>query len=146
MASLIKRGEKWYGVYNDHAGKQKWRALYTDKRESEQAVRQLESEARAIRLGLADPQAESRRVERAKPATDHIEHYRTYLQAKGCNKWHVSYTIGDLKAFFEHAGLTYAAEVNWDHVSAWVQHLKTNEADKNSPRTINRRVSAVQSY
>src|SRR5437899_142545 len=97
MATITRKakGGKWYAIYTDEKGKQRWKAAYTDKAESLRYAQRMEDEARAIRLGDVDPQAEARRVQRAKPATDHIADYETYLKAKGCNKWHVSYTIGD---------------------------------------------------
>jgi integrase len=146
MASLIKRGAKWYGIFQDHTGEQKWRSLFTDYQESKAAVQELEAEARKVRLGLTDPQAESRRVERSRPATSHVADYEVFLRAKGCNKWHVSYTIGDLKAFLDFAGVDNANKIHRNHVAAWVDHLKTTDPDHNAPRTINRRVGAVQAW
>lgn len=143
MASLIKRGKVWYVYYRDAAGKKVGVKGYTDKGETRALAHHLEDEKTRTQRGDLDPTHEARKVERAKPAAEHVEAYRTHLQAKGCNKWHVSYTVGDLKAFFAHAGLTHATAVARRHVDAWVMSLK---ADQDSPRTINRRVAAVQAF
>lgn len=146
MASVIKRGRVWYIKIYDHAGKQKWVKGYTDKAETKALANKLENEKTAIQRGDIDPQIEMRKVQRAKPATDHIDVYEIHLNALGRNKYHVSYTIGDLRSFFDFAKLTHASQVQRSHVSGWIQHLKDTDSANNSPRTINRRVGAIQAF
>jgi integrase len=55
----------------------------------------------------------------------------------------VSYTVADIKAFFAFAALTHASAAQRGHVDTWVMRLK---ADDDAPRTINRRVGAVQAF
>ena len=144
MAALIKRSGKWWiKYYPVTGGKPKWLKGYTDKGETRDLATRLENDKTAIRNGDLDPQHEHRKLERAKPALAHVEAYKTHLQAKGCNPNHVSYTIADIKAFFEFAHLTHATAVQRQHVDAWVMTLKAAE---DSPRTINRRVGAVQAF
>lgn len=144
MAMLKKRGKVWYVKYYPVAGgKPKWVKGYTDKGETRDLATRLEDEKTRIARGDLDPQHEQRKVERAKLATAHIDAYKTHLEAKGCNRNHVSYTIADVKAFFTFAGLSHATAAQRQHVDAWVMKLK---ADKDAPRTINRRVGAVQAF
>jgi integrase len=146
MATLVKRGKKWSIKLYDHNGKQKWVTGYTDKAETQRLANKLENEKTAIQRGDIDPQNEARKVARARPASAHIDQYEIHLEALGRNKWHVSYTIGDLKNFFEHAKLTHASQVQRSHVTNWIHHLKATNPTRNSPRTINRRVGAVQAF
>jgi integrase len=142
MATFRKRGKKWCFKYYDAAGKQRWVTGYTDKSETVRLANRMENQKTAILRGDIDPQAEVRKIERAKLVTEHIEAYETHLKAKGCNKWHVSYTIADIRACFTHAVVSHASGLQRRHVDAWVMELRKADA----PRTINRRVGAVQAF
>src|SRR3712207_4599713 len=111
MASIRKRSKKpgspWYVIYNDANGKQKWLRGYSDKAQTQQLANRLENEKTAVRRGDVDPQAEQRKVERARPVTAHVEGYRTALESRGCNANHVSYTIRGIEVGLAHAGVSH---------------------------------------
>lgn len=162
MATVIKRGKKakvYTGVYYDHAGKQVWVKLYSDKGESVRAVQKLEEEARKIKLGLVDPQAEARRSELSKPIGTHIAEYKAKLQAAGRHENHIAYTIADVEALVDFASsapdgkpataLKSAAEITWPLIDRWVlhqKHLQDKGERGHANKTINRRVSSVQQF
>src|SRR4051794_264008 len=98
MATVQKRGKKWYAIFIDADGRQRQKSGYTDKGKTQQLADRLENEGRAIRLGDVDPQAEARRVERAKPISTQLADYKVKLQAAGRTQNHVAYTIADVEA------------------------------------------------
>ncbi len=157
MASLIKRfvvrngkKEHYYAVkYRDHSGVQRWIKGYSDKTETERLARKLEDEQRAIRNGDVDPQAETRRVERAKPIDTQISDYEASLKAAGNDAGYVKSTIRDVRAFVAFGGAKSASEINKPMMDRWVN--SQIEAGKrgekwNANKTINRRVGAVQQF
>ena len=144
MAALIKRSGKWWiKYYPVTGGKPKWVKGYSDKGSTRDLAIKLENEKTALQRGDLDPHNQHRKLERVKNVQAHIDAYKTFLQAKGCNPNHISYTIADIKAFFSSARLTHATAVQRQYVDTWILTLKAND---DSPRTINRRVGAVQSF
>jgi integrase len=168
MATVLKRSKKskrWTGVFTDKDGKQVWQALFADKAESLRTAQRLEDEARRVRIGDLDPQADARRVERARPAAEHLSGFRESLEANVRAANHVAYTIRDVELFIAHAGVTHSAGVTRRHVDAFRTHcLTVGFADARSMRmkrgpdepapapkpdsrkTVNRRVASVRAW
>jgi integrase len=146
MATVTRKvkGGKWYAIFADQHGKQKWKTGYTDKAETQRLADRLEDEARKIRLGDIDPQHEARKIERAKGIRDHLTQYRISLEAAGRDRNHVSYTIKDIEQFIDFAAVTNAANVTRPRVDEWVLAMIKEKADSNS--TINRRVGSLQAF
>lgn len=145
MASLLKRGDVWYVRYLDASGKPKWKAGYTDKSKTRKLGERLEMEKRAVQLGDVDPQAEQRKAERVRPATEHIADYKMALTARGSSDNHVAYTVADIQKCFDHAGVSHATALTRAMVDKWVVSLSPPKG-KDTPRTINRRVGSVQAF
>jgi integrase len=142
VASLVKRGLKWYVKYYDAQGKQKWKKGYTDKAKTQRLLaNKLEDEKTDIQLGILDPQAEVRKAERLRPVTEHIAAYRDALRSRGSSANHVAYTIADIEKCFAHAGVTHATALTRGMVERWAVSLTGD-----TPRTVNRRVGSVQAF
>lgn len=145
MATLVKRvGGVWHVVYYDAAGKQKWVKGYTDKRETQGLAYRLEDEKRKILNGHSDPKSDARRLDRAKPVEEHIAEYKLALEAPGNSTNHISYTIADIKRFFDFSEVPHAEAVTRSDVDRWVKSLKDSEVDSLS--TVNRRVGSVKAF
>jgi integrase len=142
MASLIKRGDTWTVVYLDASGKRKWVSGYASKPETQRLADRLEDEKRKIRTGEIDPLAEARRKERSKPITEHVAGYKAHLEAKGSSGNHVAYTIADIEKLMAFGGVKQAGSITWGLIDKWVLSLK----EKDSARTINRRIGSVQAF
>lgn len=145
MATVQKRGKKWYAVYKSISGKWKQQVGYKDKSETLRLAQRLEDEARKVITGDIDPKQEARKIERAKAITDHINNYKAHLQAKGSSQNHVAYTIADIEKLVTFGAVKNAAEIAWNLVDRWVLSLKKGEAP-DSPRTVNRRVGSVKAF
>lgn len=111
-------------------------------------ARKLEAEEHAIAIGDVDPQADARRVERAKPVADHIAMFKGFLQSKQTSADHIAYTIRDVELCFSHAGVTSAAALTFNHVDTWRAFLITTgyEGSTDSNRTANRRTGSVRAF
>jgi integrase/recombinase XerC len=117
-------------------------AGFHDKEETKRFARKLEDEARQIRLGYIDPQAEVRRLERSKPVEAHIADYEAALKAAGRTPGHVTYTIADLKKLVSFGDVQSASAINRPLVDRWVLHLLKTDSNK----TVNRRIASVQAW
>lgn len=144
MATVTKRGKTWTAIYLDAAGKQRWVKGYKDKVETKRLADRLEDEARRIKLGDVDPQAEVLRLERAKPIDSHVADYKAKLQAAGRSAGHVAYTIADVEKLVTFGAVKSASEITLPLVDRWVLSLKKAGEDAN--KTLNRRVSSVQQF
>jgi integrase/recombinase XerC len=144
MASLIKRSDVWYVVYNDFQGRQRWVKGYTDKRETQSLANRLEDEKTKLKRGDIDPKHEQRKLERAKPVDTHINQYEVTLKAKGNGENHVRYTVADIRAFVAFAGMSHADAIQREQMDRWV--LSLLEAGVDSHATINRRVGSVKAF
>lgn len=154
MATLLKRGSRWYVIFVDASGKRRWKAGYTDKGETQRLANRMEEEARAIRRGDVDPQVEARRAERSKPITIHLANYRAKLQAAGRSDGHIHYTIGDIESLIAFAAgvgnsIKSASEITVPLIDRWVlrQRQQQDAGERgHANKTINRRVASVQQF
>jgi integrase/recombinase XerC len=144
MASLVKRPNAWYVVYQDFQGRQRWIKGFTDKRETQALANQLEDEKTKLKRGDIDPKHEQRKLDRAKPVETHIQEYETTLKAKGNGTNHVRYTLADIRAFVAFAGVTHADAITREMMDRWVLTLLKAGVDSHS--TINRRVGSVKAF
>lgn len=143
MSTAVKQGKKWYAVYVDASGKQKWKVGYHDKAETQRLARKLEDEARSVRIGDVDPQVEARRIERARPVDLHIADYKAKLQAAGRSPGHIAYTVKDIEALVTYGAVNSASDITLPLVDRWVLAFKK---DGDANKTINRRVGSVQQF
>lgn len=156
MATVQKRGMKWYAIFTDHQGRQRQKSGYTDKTETIRLANRLEDEARRIRLGDVDPQADARRIERAKPANDHLASFKAHMASKKRHPKHIAYTAKDVERCFAHAGITSAAQLTLPQVDAWrssclntgypEHHDQNGTPTPDSRKTANRRIASVRAF
>jgi len=111
------------------------------------------------RRGLSDAVAE-RLVEAARiPLTAHLEDFRAMLEGKGNTAKHVSMTVADCKEVLAACGFVYPPDLCPVKLARYVTELKTNgrparvkkrRAERPpeglSPRSINRRLTAVKGF
>jgi integrase len=142
--------QKWYAIFTDASGKQKWKAGYFDRAETLALARRLEDEARAVRLGDVDPQVEARRVERSRPIDAHVADYKAKLQAAGCSAGHVAYTVADVEKLVAFGGVKSASDITRPLIDRWVLSLQKSDPKSgrkpDANKTVNRRVSSVQQF
>src|ERR1035437_8150687 len=111
MAIVIKRGKKWYARYQDESGKQKWKSGFTDKAKTLHMANRLEDECRRVKLGDIDPQADARRLERAKAVQVHLDAFKSHMQAKARHHKHIAYTVKDIERFLGHSKVANASAI-----------------------------------
>lgn len=102
MASIFKRGRKYYIKFKDEHGKWKMVAGYTDKQATETKLRELERETECRIRGLVDPYERPRQVELA----EHIEAFRRHLESENNTGEYIDRTISRLQAIFVGCGFT----------------------------------------
>ncbi len=88
MASLRKRGSRYYVRYTDADGIRHETEGFTDRRVADQRARQLEVEVEKIKAKLITSKELALRGHASRPAADHLEDYRCHLLAKGATAKH----------------------------------------------------------
>jgi hypothetical protein len=95
MASVFKRKRdkanklaSWYIAYSDENGVRRTIKGCPDKATTEGIARKLESEAELRRRGVIDPKNDRYAAHEAKPLTEHMDAWRTYLLGKGNSHRH----------------------------------------------------------
>lgn len=156
MASVRRRGDKWYAIWTDASGKQRRRVGYSDKSATLRLARKMEDEARAIRLGDVDPQVETQRAERSRPVAEHIRAFEAHMKGKRRSAKHISYTVRDIRLGFAHAGASTAMALTRQMVDRWRAHCLDvgyppqyrPDADPvpDSRKTANRRISSMRAF
>jgi integrase len=149
----------YYARYKDQNGKWVKVKGYTDKTMTMRLARKLEDQAHAIVVGDRDPQAEARRLERAKSATEHLELYKADLVSKGRHPRHIHVVIDHIKRCLDFTGATTVAVLTRPMLAAWQSHClqvgypnHRKPAGPNNPpvpdsrKTILHRMSAVRGW
>jgi len=144
MASVYKRGGRWYIVFTDEQGRRKGRAGYTDKRETEKLARKLEDEAAARRDGLIDDAQARLATHGRAPIVDHLEAYLGALRAKGNAEAYRARVRSDLERVIGDIGWETLRDVTGDRFTAYL----ADQADQYGlgPRTLNARRQSVRGF
>jgi integrase len=93
MASIYKRGKKWYCQYKDENGNWKVEVGYSEKSLSLKKANELEFEAEQRRRGWGDAFADSKAI----ALYDHLSAFERSLHGRSSD--HVTRTIKKIKAF-----------------------------------------------
>src|SRR5262245_21823621 len=93
MASYRKRGKVWYFRYSDADGVKHELKGCSDKRATEELARQKESEVAKIKAAVLDPYELVRLTHGARPISEHLNEYRSYLIAKGATPKHTRVAV-----------------------------------------------------
>jgi integrase len=95
MASVYKRkrdrqrkNASWFIAYSDENGVRRAVKGCPDKAATEAMARKLESEAELRRRGVIDPKSDQYANHEARPLTEHLDAWRTYLLGKGNSHRH----------------------------------------------------------
>ncbi len=151
MASVYKpkkdknnRSARWHYKYKDEHGKWKAGRGFTDKQETLDLARRLETEAKKRRDGLVDDRdlrlAEHRRM----PIQDHIGAYEAALRAKGSSSDHIKQTIAYVEAARTDLGWKTLVDLSAECVQGWLAELRDSRGI--SARTLNARRTALRGF
>ncbi len=103
MASLRKRGKKWYFAYIDAEGTRIERPGCSDKRSTEQMAAAAEAEVARIRAGLVDPKSIGYRCHDARSLVGHLEDWHAFLIGKGSTTQHANLSRNRAKTLIDNA-------------------------------------------
>lgn len=112
MASLRKRGKKWYFAYIDADGTRIERPGCSDKRATEQLAAAAEAEVARVRAGLVDPRTAERRRHAARPLSEHLDDWHAFLVAKGNTAKHADASLEWARRVVALAGGAKLAEID----------------------------------
>jgi len=158
MATVTRKvkGGKWYAIFTDDQGRQRWKTGYTDKAETQRMANRLEDEAKKVRMGDIDHQAVTRRMERNRPMAEHIESFRQAMVGLGRSSNHIAYTIRDVELCIDHTGITNPNQLTKTQVELWRTHCLTKgypdwrhpdgPPNRDSRKTVNRRIASVRAW
>ncbi|MHB1768617.1 MAG: tyrosine-type recombinase/integrase [Phycisphaerae bacterium] len=155
MASVQKRGNKWYAIFKNQYGLWSQKSGYSDKAMTMRLAQKLEDENKRILSGDLDPAAEQARIQRSKPVESHINQYESHLQSHRRHKYYIQGNILDIRYFFEFSKLTHASAVTIPMVDAWRNHCLTVGYKKkahsinptpDSIKTVNRRITSLKMF
>ncbi len=136
-----KRG-RWTIWYTAEDGRRTTRAGFTDKKTSLELADHLESQARRVREGLAEPGEADRRSASRRPLAEHVADFRAVLIARGNTPKHVDGTASDLTRLLAEAGVTTLADLTAERVLSGLGRWR----EEKSARTCNKALWAVQAF
>lgn len=122
MASVQKRGKKWYSIYKNQYGLWCQKVGYSDKSETLRLAQRLEDESKRILSGDLDPAVEAQRIQRSKPIEAHIQQFESHIRSNKRTLKHVRYTIQDIRRFVEFSKVQHASAINLPVVDLWRNH------------------------
>ncbi len=149
MASTFKRTPKaarWTIAWRDENGKRRTRVAYADRRASVALANKLETEAGAIRDGLADPALERMAEHRHRPIADHVEDFRTHLNAKRNTAAHVDRSVSFIEWAIAECEWKSVSDIDAARLASRLAELGAREDRPLSPRARNARLRAVKSF
>ena len=133
---------KWTIWWVDEHGQKRSKVGYTDKANSLELARSLETEAKRIRDGLVDPAERQRREASLRPVQEHIDEYRSNLLAKGDGVKHANHIAGAIARLFKAAAIASVSEI----APAKVQDALGRMKSRRSARTCNHALRSVQAF
>jgi integrase len=124
MATVRKKGRKWYARYVDENGEKREKAAYTDRRESQRLADELEAQAARIRDGLVDARDLALREHGKRPVAAHIGAWVDHLAAKGATAAHVKQAEQQARDLADKAGADRLGELDSGRVQAALKAMK----------------------
>lgn len=114
--------EKWYGRYTTADGRRETVPLFTDKKESQNALEDLRSSARKGELNIGNKYREHRR----KPLADHVADFEAYLPTKTppIAPEHIKLTMQRIRDTFSVCKFTSTAQIDADKIAAYLAGLR----------------------
>jgi site-specific recombinase XerC len=132
---------KWYGKYRDANGKLRKAALSEDKTAALAMLSELIRKAHWQAAGLVDPAADQ--LER--PVGEHVEDFKSHLEAKARSEKHVSETIRVINNVVAEIRCDVLADLQ-EAGERLEKHLASRRRAGISHRTINADLVAVRSF
>lgn len=114
------KAKKWYGQLKDAQGRIRRMPLCTDKAAARQMLDAIVRRVEREEAGLIDPLTDHRRT----PLDDHLEQYRSYLEAKDNTERHVRETVGQIKKVLAGCGFRYIADLDSEKVSHYLKQRR----------------------
>jgi integrase len=142
MATVQKRGKKWYAIYKDEFKHWRQQRGYTDKGQTLKLAQKLEDQALAVATGMVDPDATRRAAATRTSLADHRAAWEQHMIAAGISQGYIAYATKDVERFVEFSGAKTVAEITREAVDRWV----IANSEKDSARTLNRRVGCLQAF
>lgn len=133
----------WVSVQGTWVSKERSQTAFSDARESMALGIKLEDQARRRKFGLVDEAAERSATEGRRPLAEHIEQFRTHLEAKGNTAQHTRETITLVSTSAEACGWRTLPDISAASLSTY---LKQRADGGISARTINKTRGAVRSF
>ena len=143
MASLRKRGRKWYFTFIDHDGRKVERKGCTDKRATEDMAKAAEVRATRIRNGEISIREADLPEQERRPLEEHIQGFQAMLKAKRSTPKHIHMTTRFIREVARLAGAKTTAGLTAAAVTAALLKL---QADGLSARTVNSYLRGVKSF
>lgn len=151
MASVFKLGRDkgkrnacWYFEYVDHRGKKRMKKGFTDKSLTKDLANKMELESRQRKLGLIDPDGESRAQKQKSRIDDHLKHYEKSLNAKENTDKHIKLTMGRIRRIVTGCEFELLRDLNADDVETFLTEMR--EEDNIGYRTYNHYLQAIDGW
>jgi integrase len=143
MASLRKRGKKWYYRFTDADGIKRELKGCTDKRATEEMARATESAVAKVRAGLIDPRTIRHQEEGRRPIAEHVDDWHAALLAKGDTPKHAHMVRAHVTRIIALARIERVADLTDSRVQAALKAI--NESGR-SLQTCNNAMRAVKGF
>ena len=144
MASVKKRGKKWYVSFKNERGL--WQTRVTDahdKTSAEKIARQWETDAAMRRSGVINSVSEAAESQAKRTIESHLADFQAKMKAARRSEDHISRTLKFIREICKHSGFQILGDIRADGVAQYTVSLI--DADK-SPRTVESRLTAIKSF
>ncbi len=144
MASVFRRGSRWYARYKDAAGAWVKEAGFTDKAATLQLAVSREREALLIRKGLAEPAA----FKSEQPLSEILQDFRASLNHKNVSERQIELVVRRCERMFEGCRFRKISEIDATAVSSWLAKERRVNADFQgmSVQTSNHYLRAIKQF
>lgn len=137
---VARRVRKWYARYEDAHGVTRQVALCEDKQAAQAMLIDIVRRVDRIRAGIVDPQDD----QLATAVRDHVEGYRSHLEAKARSDSHVKETMRLIGDIVDECRLKILADLQ-SADDRLEQYLARRRRDGASHRTVNADLAAIRS-
>ena len=144
MASVFQRGGRWQARFKGERGLFVTRSCGgADKQTAQGWANAWEAQARDVREGRIDPRAERYRAQEARPIGEHIDDWRTTLQAKGDCPAYVVQAVAHVRRVAKLGRIARLGELTPDAVRRAVAQVRDGGR---SLRTCNAVLRSIKSF
>jgi integrase/recombinase XerD len=142
MASVFKRGKRWYARFKNVDGNWEKELGFTDKSATMQLAIKREHESDLVRKGLMDPP----QAHRDRLIADDLTAFRSALTNKDVSDDHVDLVVGRCERLAEGCGFEKAADIEPIKVEEWLAGKRKDAKKKRgmSVQTSNHYLRAIK--